>query len=166
MAENRLIGRDNSLPWHLPKEMRHFMATTKGKPCIMGRKTFGSMPNPLKGRTNIVMTRDRTWHCEGVKVAHDIAGALALGREQCLADGMDEVMVVGGANVYAMALPHATRLYFTQVHLYPQESPQESRKGDIFFPPFDLAQWTLMRQEEHPVDEKHAVAYTINQYER
>lgn len=142
------------------------MATTKGKPCIMGRKTLESMPTPLKGRTNIVMTRDQAWHCEGVKIAHDFAGALALGKEQCLADGVDEVMVVGGANVYAMALPHATRLYFTQVHLCLAQSLPDAGKGDIFFPPLDLAEWTLVYQEEHPADEKHAAAFTINRYER
>jgi dihydrofolate reductase len=158
MAKNRVIGRDNALPWHLPKDLRHFMATTKGKPCIMGRKTFESMTAPLAGRTNIVLTNDRSWHAEGIKIAYDFDEAIAMAQDQCKADGQDELMVVGGANIYAMALPRATRLYVTQVQLCPQ--------GDVFFPPLGLELWTLVDRKEIHADERHKAAFTICRYER
>ena len=115
MAENRVIGRDNTLPWRLPDDMRHFMNTTMGKPVLMGRKTFESMKSALPGRTNIVMTRDPNWHREGVKVVADLDAGIELAESQGLIDGVDEIMIIGGAEIYALALPRATRLYLTQV---------------------------------------------------
>ena len=145
MAENRVIGRDNTLPWRLPDDMRHFMNTTMGKPVLMGRKTFESMKSALPGRTNIVMTRDPNWHREGVKVVADLDAGIELAESQGLIDGVDEIMIIGGAEIYALALPRATRLYLTQVHAEPQ--------GDVFFPELDLSAWELVMQKKCYADE-------------
>lgn len=158
MAENRVIGRDNSLPWRLPTDMRHFMNVTMGKPVIMGRKTFESMKSALPGRTNIVLTRDPTWQREGVQVVRDLDAAIELAEQQSLIDGQDEVMVIGGADIYALALPLATRLYVTHVHASPE--------GDVFFPEFDLDEWQCAAEESFEADDRHSAAFTIAVYER
>ena len=130
MAENGVIGRDNRLPWRLPVDMKHFMTTTMGKPVIMGRKTLESMKSPLPGRTNIVLTRDPLWQRDGVQVVGELSEALDLAEQQGLIDGVDETMIIGGAEIYALALPLAERLYVTRVHAEPA--------GDVYFPPIDL----------------------------
>ncbi len=158
MAENRVIGRDNTLPWRLPTDMRHFMSVTMGKPVLMGRKTFESMKSALPGRTNIVITRDRAWRREGVKVVHNLETGLELAEQQCLIDGQDEAMVIGGADIYALALPIATRLYVTHVHAKPA--------GDVFFPEFDWCQWQLLEEEHFQSDAKHSADFTIAVYRR
>ena len=158
MAENRVIGRDNSLPWRLPDDMRHFMRVTMGKPVLMGRKTFESMKSPLPGRTNIVLTRDTSWQRDGARVVHDLDEGLELAESQALIDGQTELMVIGGADVYALALPRAQRLYITHVHAEPL--------GDVFFPEFDLTAWRAVSAERHEADEKHSSAFTISVYER
>ena len=158
MGENRLIGRDNTLPWRLPKDMRHFMNITMGKPVLMGRKTFESMKAALPGRTNIVLTRDTAWQRDGVKVVHDLQAGLDLAEQQCLIDGQQEMMVLGGADIYALALPIATRLYITHVHASPD--------GDVFFPEFDLSGWQCLSEERFAADEKHSCDFTIAAYER
>ncbi len=158
MAENGLIGRENTLPWRLPTDMRHFMATTMGKPVIMGRKTFESMKAPLPGRTNIVVTRNKSWARDGVKVVHDLTAAVQLAEQQCLIDGVDEVMVIGGADIYALALPLATRLYVTHVHSKPE--------GDVFFPEVDWTQWQCLQSKHYKADDKHSADFTISIYER
>lgn len=158
MAENQVIGRANSLPWRLPDDMRHFMDTTMGKPVVMGRKTFVSMKAPLPGRTNIVLTRDTQYQHPGVKVLHDLDEALDLAESQCLIDGQDEIMVIGGADIYALALPRATRLHVTHVHAQVQ--------GDVFFPEVDWSQWQQTVAREHAADERHSAAFTIACYER
>ena len=107
MADNGVIGRDNRLPWRLPVDMKHFMSTTMGKPVVMGRKTLESMKAPLPGRTNIVLTRDPLWQRDGVQVVRDLPAALDLAEQHGLIDGVDETMVIGGAEVYALALPIA-----------------------------------------------------------
>lgn len=108
-AANGTIGANGSLPWHLPADLRHFKALTLGKPMIMGRKTFDSLPGLLPGRRHIVLTRDRAWHAEGAEVAHSVADALALA-------GDGEVAVIGGANAYSEFLPLAHRVELTEVH--------------------------------------------------
>jgi|TARA_B100000767_G_scaffold275287_2_gene311520 dihydrofolate reductase len=158
MAENRVIGRDNTLPWRLPDDMRHFMNTTMGKPVLMGRKTFESMKSALPGRTNIVMTRDPNWHREGVKVVADLDAGIELAESQGLIDGVDEIMIIGGAEIYALALPRATRLYLTQVHAEP--------KGDVFFPELDLSAWELVMQKKCYADDRHSCDYTFENYQR
>jgi dihydrofolate reductase len=158
MAENRVIGRDNSLPWRLPNDMRHFMQTTMGRPVIMGRKTFESMKAPLPGRTNIVMTQNPQWQRDGVQVVATLDEAIAVAESQGLIDGIDEVMVIGGAQVYELALPMADRLYLTLVHAEPQ--------GDVFFPNVDLSAWQVVHEQRCEADERHSSAYTFQILER
>lgn len=158
MAENRVIGRNNSLPWRLPNDMRHFMQTTLGRPVIMGRKTFESMKAPLPGRTNIVLTQNPDWQRDGVQVVATLKEAIELAESQGLIDGVDEVMVIGGGQIYEMALPMADKLYVTLVHDEPQ--------GDVFFPEFDLASWVVIAEQRFEADERHSSAYTIQTLER
>ena len=138
--------------------MRHFMNVTMGKPVIMGRKTFESMKSALPGRTNIVLTRDTTWQREDVHVVHDLEAALELAEQQCLIDGQDEAMIIGGADIYALALPIAQRLYVTHVHASPE--------GDVLFPEIDLDAWRCVRKESFAADGRHSAAFTIALYER
>ncbi|MEE4280689.1 MAG: dihydrofolate reductase [Pseudomonadales bacterium] len=158
MAENRVIGRDNSLPWRLPNDMRHFMSTTMGKPVLMGRKTMASMKAPLPGRTNIVLTRDLNWQREGARVVHSLDDALALAEQQCLIDGQNELMVIGGADIYGLCLPLADKLYVTHVSGHPT--------GDVFFPDIDLDQWDCVSRVEHAADERHSADFVIAEYTR
>ena len=158
MAENGVIGRDNRLPWRLPVDMKHFMTTTMGKPVIMGRKTLESMKSPLPGRTNIVLTRDPLWQRDGVQVVGELSEALDLAEQQGLIDGVDETMIIGGAEIYALAPPLAERLYVTRVHAEPA--------GDVYFPPIDLDAWRLLSQQQHPADDRHSASCSIEVYER
>jgi dihydrofolate reductase len=158
MADNRVIGYNNSLPWRLPDDMRHFMNVTMGKPVLMGRKTFESMKSALPGRTNIVMTRDPDWYREGVKVVTTLASGIELAENQGLIDDVEEVMIIGGAEIYTLALPLATRLYLTKVHAEPE--------GDVFFPALDLSQWQLVSQKKFYADDRHSSDYTFEDYQR
>lgn len=158
MTENRLIGADNGLPWRLPTDMRNFMDVTMGKPVLMGRKTFESMKSALPGRTNIVLTRSRTWQREGVHVVHDLQDGLELAQEICARDGLKELMVIGGADIYALALPVATRLYVTHVHT--------RIDGDVYFPELDLSRWQVVSAQDYPADERHTAPFTISIYEK
>ncbi len=156
MTENRVIGRDNDLPWDLPKDMRHFMDTTVGKPVIMGRKNFESMPRALPRRTNIVMTRDQNWRGEGAVVVYDMASALGHARDVARTDGVDEIIIAGGADIYRLALPIATKLYVTTIHA--------TLEGDVFFPEFDLDNWQLTDEVRHAADDRHFADFTIATY--
>ncbi|MCH1550881.1 MAG: dihydrofolate reductase [Pseudomonadales bacterium] len=157
MAENRLIGRNNTLPWRLPTDMRHFMNTTLGKPVLMGRKTFNSMKAPLPGRTNIVLTRDPNWTAHGVITVHRFEEAIERAQELVANSAEPEVMVIGGADIYALALPVATRLYVTHVHDLPD--------GDVFFPEMNWSHWRCTEQEKFSADDKHSADFTIARYE-
>jgi dihydrofolate reductase len=132
-AANGVIGRDGTLPWHLPADLRRFKAMTTGKPMVMGRKTFESFPAPLPGRRHIVLTRAPDWSAPGAEVAHDPAAALALAGE------LPEVAVIGGAEVFALFLDHADRIELTEVH--------QSPEGDAIVPPF--TGWTERTREDH-----------------
>ena len=153
MSRNRVIGRNGRLPWHLPDEMAHFLRTTRGKPVIMGRRTFESAGRPLPGRLNIVLSK-RGFHAAGARVAKDLQTALAI----AAVDPADECFVTGGAEPYALALPLADRLYATTV--------EAELDGDTFFPRFPLRQWRLVGEESHNIDERHAHAYTVRTYDR
>ena len=120
-ADNRVIGRDGALPWHLPDDLKRFRALTMGKPIVMGRRTFESLPRLLPGRRHIVLTHDRTWRADGAEAAHDVAGALALAGDTA------EAMVIGGAEVFALFLPRAQRIELTEVH--------REVAGDVLMPP-------------------------------
>lgn len=152
MGENRVIGRDGDLPWHLPDEMRYFVRTTTGHTVIMGRKTFESFGHPLPRRRNIVITRDRAFAPQGAEVAHSLSDALAM------AAGDGEVFIAGGGEIYRQALPRADRLYLTVVHASPA--------GDTRFPAFDDSGWKRTQQTHHPADDRHAFAFTFHIYER
>jgi dihydrofolate reductase len=155
-ADNGVIGRDNALPWHLPADLRHFKRLTVGKPVVMGRRTFQSIGKPLPGRHNIVLTRDPDWRAEGVTVVDNLAEAIA-------AAGLDpktraeEVMIIGGAAVYADALPFATRIYLTEVH--------DTPAGDTVLPALDPARWRETTREDHPAEEGRP-AYSFVTLER
>ena len=142
MSDDRVIGIGNRLPWKLPADMRWFRRHTLGKPVIMGRKTFESFGGrPLPDRTNIVVTRDPAYRAEGAVVVHSIDEALSQAGEA------DEVMVIGGANLYEQMLPRADRLCMTLVH--------GRFEGDAWFPEFDLKGWRETERQEHPADEKN-----------
>jgi dihydrofolate reductase len=158
MTKNRVIGRDNQLPWHLPDEMRHFMRTTLGKPVIMGRKQFQSMGKPLPRRTNIVLSRNPDFAAAGVAVVRTLDDALSYAEAVDRDPGNDEIMVIGGAEIYALALPRADRLYCTVI--------DAELDGDTFFPEFDLSQWRETRRSEHPADARHAYGYSVRVLER
>ena len=159
MTRNRVIGRDNDLPWNLPADMKHFMATTRGHPVIMGRRTFESMDGkPLPRRTNIVVTRTPGYAAAGILVARDLGEAIELARRQCVADGVEEAFITGGAGLYAEGLEVADRLYVTEI--------DAELEGDTFFPEVDWSRWRLVSREEHPADQRHAYPFSISTYER
>ncbi|MGR4067359.1 dihydrofolate reductase [Billgrantia sp. C5P2] len=133
VARNGVIGVDNKLPWHLPEDLKFFKRMTQAKPLIMGRKTFASIGRPLPGRLNIVVTRDKTFHHDGVRVCHDLESALFLADQQATIDACDEIMVMGGGEIYAQALPHASRIYLTEVDV--------EVDGDARFPELDPGEW-------------------------
>lgn len=136
MADNGVIGKNGTLPWRIPEDMRHFKALTIGKPCIMGRKTWESLPRkPLPDRENIVVTRDREFHADGTAVAHTLEDAFVR------AAGAAEICVIGGAEIYKAALPRATRIHLTEVH--------GEIEGDTTLPLFDKAAWRETAREDH-----------------
>ncbi|MGB7406070.1 MAG: dihydrofolate reductase [Pacificimonas sp.] len=138
VCENRVIGADGGMPWHLPEDLKHFKRLTVGKPCIMGRRTFESMNGPLPARHNIVMTRQGDWTHEGAHVVSNLADAVAeagsIGRAR-----PEAIMVIGGAEIYELALPSLTVMKLTEIHATP--------KGDTFFPEFDRNGWRETRRE-------------------
>ena len=153
MADNRVIGQENRLPWKLPVDMKWFRLHTLGKPVIMGRKTFESFgARPLPERTNIVVSRDPDYAPIGVLVANSLDQALEL------AGDVREVMVIGGARLYEQMLPRADRLYITRVHA--------NLEGDTWFPEFDLSDWQEIEFHEHPADEKNKHACRFSIFER
>jgi dihydrofolate reductase len=145
LARNRVIGRNNQLPWRLSADLQHFKTLTMGKPIIMGRKTFESIGKPLPGRTNIVLTRERQFLAQGCVVVHDIDQALQVAAES------DEVMIIGGANLYRQFLPRADRLYLTEV--------KAEVTGDTWFPDLDITGWTETERVSHQADEKNEYDY-------
>ncbi len=158
-ARNGVIGRDGGLPWRLKSDLKLFKATTLGKPVIMGRKTWDSLPRkPLPGRMNIVLTRDGSLEPEGAIVCERFEEAVSIGREQAAEDGAAEVCVIGGATLFALALPKAKRMYLTEV--------DADVAGDVFFPAFDEAQWREVRREAHPAGEGNDHPFVFRILER
>jgi len=154
LGENRVIGVDNSMPWHLPGDFKYFKATTLGKPIIMGRKTWDSLVRPLPGRLNIVVSRQVDLQLEGAEVYPSLEAAVARAQEWALEQGTDEVMLIGGAQLYTQGMDQADRLYLTRVALSPE--------GDAWFPEFDLAQWKLVSNTENPaLDDKPAYNFEV-----
>jgi dihydrofolate reductase len=153
---NGVIGRGGDLPWRLKSDLAIFKAMTLGKPIIMGRKTWDSLPKkPLPGRTNIVLSRDGSFEPPQALVCETFLEALEIAKEQAQEDGVDEVCVIGGAALFELALPKAKRLYLTEV--------QAQVDGDVVFPAFDEADWTQVRREAHPAgpDDDHPFVFRV-----
>lgn len=154
IAENRVIGKDNQLIWHLPEDLKHFKLLTMGHPMIMGRKTFEAIGKPLPGRTSIIVTRQADYKApEGCIVASSLEEAL---QEALYID--EQVMVVGGAEIYQQALPLAEVVHLTLVH--------ESFDGDVSFPELSPSEWDITTQQEHEADEKHAYPFSFFTFRR
>ena len=149
MDQNRLIGADNGLPWRLPDDMQWFVQQTMGKPIIMGRKTYESIPakfRPLKGRHNIVLTREQSYEAPGATVVHSVEDALLA------AGDTEEIIIGGGANLYTQLLPQTSRLYLTLV--------DAELAGDAYFPAIEWSDWQETFRQHHPADERHHFAFT------
>ncbi|EED31864.1 dihydrofolate reductase [gamma proteobacterium NOR5-3] len=156
-ADNDVIGRDNALPWQLPGDLAHFKRTTMGKPILMGRLTYESIGRPLPGRTNIVISRDPGYSAAGVRSVQSLEKALELAKDIAVIDGSSELMIIGGAQIYALALPLASRIYLTRVHVEPA--------GDAFLPAIDWAHWKESGRQENPADGS-VPAHTFLEYTR
>lgn len=150
VAQNGVIGRQGALPWRLPDDMKQFRARTIDRAVIMGRKTWESLPAPLAKRTNIVITRQAAYEAPGATVVRDLDAALAIAG--------DEAWVIGGAEIYAAALPRADTMVLTHV--------DAGVEGDAFFPDVDWSEWSIASEEHHAIDERHPYAYRVVVYER
>lgn len=158
-ARNGVIGRDGDLPWRLRSDLQRFKAITLGKPCVMGRATWESLPlKPLPGRLNIVLSRDESFAPRGAVACTTLDEALEIAREQAREDGVDEVCVIGGAGVFAAVLPKAKRLYLTEV--------EAEVEGDVRFPDFDESAFTEVSREAYPAGEKDDHAFVFRMLER
>lgn len=148
MDKNRLIGANNRLPWRLPDDMKWFVQQTMGKPVVMGRKTYDSIPpkfKPLNGRKNIIITRNQTYQAAGCTVVHSLDEAMQA------AGDVPEIIIGGGTQIYKLSLPITNRIYLTQV--------DGGFEGDAYFPELEMGQWTVTYEETHPVDNRHAYAF-------
>jgi dihydrofolate reductase len=157
VAQNRVIGKNNTLPWHLPDDMKYFMQTTSRHPVIMGRKNFDSIPEkfrPLPNRHNIVVTRQADFVAPGCAVVRSLEEALA----KAASYHISEIFVIGGAEIYAQAFPFTQRLYLTEIHA---ELP-----GDTFFPEWDRRLWQEVSRRNHPADARHAYSFDFVIYDR
>lgn len=157
VADNGVIGHDNRLPWHLPAELRYFKAVTLGKPVVMGRKTWDSLGRPLPGRLNLVVSRQAGLQPEGAEAYTGLEDALVRAEAWAREQGASEVMMIGGAQLFAETLPRADRLYLTRVALRPE--------GDVFFPDWNPDEWRLLSRDEHPA-EADRPAYACEVWER
>ena len=159
VAQNRIIGRTKQngkpdLPWHLPDDFAYFKRKTSHHPVIMGRKSLDALGKPLPNRTNIIITRNVDFQTAGVTVVHTLDDAIAKAK----AINQDEIYVIGGAEIYAMALPVATTLYLTEIH--------RAYDGGAYFPAFDKGEWTEVSRIPHSADERHETGFDFVTYER
>ena len=158
-ARNGVIGRDGTLPWRLKSDLAIFRAVTMGKPVIMGRKTWDSLPKkPLVGRTNIVLSRDGSFEAKGALVCETFSEAVQIAREQAEEDGRDEVCVIGGASLFELALSRAARLYLTDV--------EAEVAGDVRLAAIDESRWREVRRESHPASDQDQYPFTFRVLER
>jgi dihydrofolate reductase len=153
LDRNRAIGRGNALPWHLPDDLKRFKALTLGRPVLMGRKTAESLGRALPKRRNLVLTRGGRMPFDDMEAVTSVDHALAL----VAAEGVDELCVIGGGEIYALVLPFATRLHLTHVDTAIDDA-------DAFFPAFDSAQWRAIAREAHAADDKHMLAFEFVDY--
>jgi len=154
MSENRTIGKDNKLPWHLPADLKHFKEITTGHYIVMGRKTFESIGKSLPNRTNVVLSRDSQFIAPGCHVVNTIETAIDMARK----DQQAEIFIIGGAEIYRQLLPKINRLYLTVVHA--------EVEGDAWFPELSPNEWREVSREQHQADEKNAYAYSFITMER
>ena len=152
MDSNRLIGSDNSLPWHLPADLAFFKRTTMGKPILMGRKTWESIGRPLPGRQNIVITRNSEFDATGCDIAHNIDDALGLCAH------VEEAMLIGGASLYRQTIERASKLYITRIH--------NQFEGDAWFPEFSMDSWIVESREDFDADQTNPYPYSLVKYVR
>lgn len=157
-ARNGTIGRDNALPWRLADDLRYFRRVTMGKPVVMGRRTFDSVGRPLPGRDNIVVSRSPVFGPPGVRVAHSIDNAMALAERSAQDSEADEVMLLGGAQLYAAVLPRVQRIYLTRVHA--------DVIGDAVLPPLAPEQWRQVACEDHPAGTDNEYPFSFIVLER
>lgn len=154
-AENNVIGKNNQLLWHLPKDMKFFKNVTWGMPVIMGRKTYESMGGkPLSGRKNIIVTRQEDWKADGATVVNNLDDALEYAGKM----EYNEVSVIGGGEIYKLAIQKADKIYITRVHASPE--------GDTYFPEIDKNAWKLVSNVDNPADEKHKYSFSFQLWER
>lgn len=158
VADNGVIGANNTIPWRLKGDLQRFKAMTMGKPVVMGRKTFLSLKRPLRGRTNIVVTRDSEFRANGAVVTTSLQEAFALARGDALRRSVGETAVIGGTEVYAGSIKCADRLEITEVHLRPE--------GDTSFPPIDAALWEEVGRTDHPAGPDDSAAFSYVTYRR
>ena len=152
LDRNRAIGRAGAMPWHLSDDLKRFKALTLGKPVLMGRKTALAIGRVLPGRPNLVLTRGATPPFDGQTVVRSLDEAIARA-------GSGELMVIGGGEIYALALPRATRMYLTEIDIATPDA-------DTFFPAFAMREWREVARKHHPIDAKHAFAFDFVDYER
>lgn len=146
VSKNRVIGKNNDLPWHLPDDMKYFMQTTKGHHTIMGRKNYDSIPEkfrPLPNRTNIIVTRQEGFKAPGCLVVNSLEKGMEIARE----NGEEEVFIIGGADIYQLGMPYADRLYLTEIDAVIE--------GDTYFPAVDQKQWNEKSRRTHAADDRH-----------
>lgn len=154
VAKNNVIGKDNDIPWYLPADLKYFKKITTGHHIVMGRKCYESIGRPLPKRTNVIVTRNPFFIATGCLVTHNVAEAVQLAED----NGEEEVFIIGGGQIYEIALPHVDRIYLTEVDL--------EVEGDIFFPAIDKERWTLVKETKHQADEKNEYDYTFKILER
>lgn len=158
VAGNGCIGINNKLPWYLPEDLKYFKAVTSGKPVIMGRSTYESLGRPLPNRTNIVITRNRNFQAvEGVRIVHSLSAALIVAESVAHIAGNEEIVIIGGAQIYAEALPQVQRMYLTEV--------KKKVEGDAFFPAWSKSEWQETGREQHHY-EPAQLDYCFVVYER
>ncbi|QHT71584.1 dihydrofolate reductase [Rhodocytophaga rosea] len=152
-AQNRVIGRNNELVWHLPRDFKHFKEITVGHPIIMGRKTFESLGKPLPNRTSIIITRDAHYQQEGCIVVHSLKEAIAEAKKLD-----DQIYIIGGAEIYKQALPYTQKMYLTEVKAFPE--------GDAYFPEFSKTDWQETARHSYYKDEKNEYDFDFVTWER
>ena len=153
-SENNVIGKDNKLPWYLPNDLKYFKNLTWGMPVVMGRKTYESFGKPLRGRRNIVITRNKDWKGEGIDTVNSVEDAIALAKESAV----KEIFIIGGGEIFKTTINKANRIYLTRIH--------HSFDGDAFFPEINESEWVLIKERNCPADEKNAYAHSFQVWER
>lgn len=157
LSKNKVIGKNNDLPWRLPDDMKFFMTTTKGHHVIIGRKNYDSLHpkfKPLPNRTNIVITKQENYQAPGCLIINKLEPGLEIAQK----NGEIECFIIGGAEIYKLALPHTNRLYLTEIDAHIE--------GDTYFPEFDHGRWKEISRVHHPIDDRHLYAFDFVVYDR